>query len=65
MEYKWEAWVHPENGGSDVLIEGTTTLTGGIENADKDLKKVNTAIRRLLKRRGSIVLNDYRIISFS
>ena len=65
MEYKWEAWIHPENGGNDVLIEGTTTLTGGIENADKDLKKVNTAIRRLLKRRGSVVLNDYRIISFS
>jgi len=62
MEFKWEAWIHPVNGGDDEIISGKTVITGVNLNVDVETKNVNKAIVRILKRRKSKRTDDYRII---
>ena len=63
MEYRYSAIVHPKNGGDDYRITGKVVLAGGIEDRKKDLVIVAQQIRKTLKKEGSAVFNDYKILS--
>ena len=62
MQFNWEAWIHPQNGGDDMIITGKTVITGNNLNKEIETKNVNKAIVRILKRRKSKRIDDYRII---
>jgi hypothetical protein len=55
--YKFTAWVHPADGGDDYPLEGTFDLTG-LTNTITDVRR---AVRNILRKEGSCILNDFCI----